>query len=303
MWQRILVPIDGSTLSKTTIARAWPLLERTGVEVKVVLVAEASPGEADDPRFRDDPRHADARVSLAEIRDDLVKRMIRARAELLFGDPATEILREASHGRADVIAMSTHGRTGLGRVLFGSVALKVLQASPVPLLLYRPLVRPDGSLSPADELRETRFRRVLVPLDGSEGAEEIWPAAESVARMFASRLVLFTAVPGGAEEKARRRLAAEYLAKRARALEAVGLATEIEVRAGAPAQEALHAIFDLGLDAVAMTTHGHRGAAALYGSVAEHLLTRAEVPLIVIRNRRFRTPLPAADALAAGGTP
>ena len=57
--------------------------------------------------------------------------------QMVFGDPATEIVRVAKAERADMIVMSTHGRTGLSRVLMGSVAEKVVRRAPCPVVIFK----------------------------------------------------------------------------------------------------------------------------------------------------------------------
>jgi nucleotide-binding universal stress UspA family protein len=136
-----------------------------------------------------------------------------------------------------------------------------------------------------------RFRRVLVPLDGSEAAEEILDAAERVAEAFSSKLYLFRAVPGGTDATGEARRAEEYLRRWQERLERRGRIAPVEVRIGPAAEQALEAIRERGLDAVALTTHGRTGwARALYGSVAEKLLREAGVPILAIRNQALRVP-------------
>jgi nucleotide-binding universal stress UspA family protein len=294
-WKRLLVPLDGSELSTWALARAKNILDQPDLSVTLLQVIEATEERAKDLAFQVEPRHQAVRDALAVLRDGFLERSIPVRAEIRFGDPATEILREIAAGGHDLVAMTTHGRSGLARVMFGSVALKVLQASPAPLLLFHPLQRPDETLSPAETSDPARFRHLLVPLDGSPAAEEILPAAEGFARTFGSKLHLFTAVPGGADESGHRRVAQEYLARWQALLAARGPKPLVEIRTGSPGEEALAAIRDLGLDGVAMTTHGRSGVPrALYGSVAERILREAGVPVLLLRNKKMRRPLPAA---------
>lgn len=295
LWKRLLIPLDGSEVSAWALSRASRVLEQPGLSVTLFRVVEASENRAADLAYALDPRHREALDSLAVLRERLLERSIPVRAEIRFGDPATEILREIAAGGYDLVAMATHGRSGLARVMFGSVAQKVLQASPTPLLLFRPLQRPDESLSPAETSDPARFRHLLVPLDGSEAAEEILPAAEGFARTFGSKLHLFAAIPGGSDEALHRRHAEEYLGRWQSVLGARGVVPLLEIRTGSAPEEALAAIRDLGLDGVAMTTHGRRGLAlSLYGSVAERLLRDSGVPVLLLRNKKLRRPIPAA---------
>ena len=294
-WKRLLIPLDGSTLSEWAFHRAGKIIDQPGISVTLLHVVAAEDSLANDLTFQVDPRHREAHDALAALRDRLAERSIPARAEIRFGDPATEILREIGSGGYDIVAMTSHGRTGLTRVMFGSVAIKVLQASPVPLLLFRPIQRPDGTLSPVETSEPAPFRHLLVPLDGSESAEEILPAAEEFARTFGSILYLFVAIPGGAEEEQHRRQAEEYLDRWETALGRWGVNSVPVIRTGSAAEEALATVWEKGLDGVAMTTHGRRGLAlSLYGSVAEKVLRESGVPVLLLRNKRLRRPLPPA---------
>ncbi len=292
-WTRVLIPLDGSEISSWVLKRARLLLERPGITVTLLRVVETDEDRASELGFRVDSRHLDVQAALSAVREELLQRSIAAHAELRFGDPAREILREIASGGYDVVAMSTHGRTGLRRVMFGSVAFKVLQASPVPLLLFRPLQAPDGSLSTVETSDPARFRNILVPLDGSPAAEEILAAARGLARAYGSKLHLFRAIPGGSDEAEYRRQAVEYLVHWERLLGQWGIVAFGAVRTGPAAEQALEVIRERGLDAVAMTTHGHTSLArVVYGSVAEKVLVGAEVPMLVLRNSRLRSRLP-----------
>ena len=292
--KRILIPLDGTELSGWVLARAKHLIEQPGVSVTLLTVVPAEEERASDVSFRLDPRHDGIRSELAAIRDRLLERAIPADAEIRFGDPATEILREIGLGHPGLVAMSTHGRSGLNRMMFGSVALRVLQASPVPLFLFRPLQRPDESLSPAETSEPARFRKILVPLDGSEAAEEILPAVGEFARTFGSKLLLFRAIPGGSGEDEHRTVADGYLRNWKYTLSAEGLIPDVEIRTGPAASEALAMIRDRRIDAVAMTTHGHTGLSrAIHGSVAERIIADGGVPVLTLRNKRLRGVMPA----------
>jgi nucleotide-binding universal stress UspA family protein len=183
--------------------------------------------------------------------------------------------------------MTTHGRSGLGRILFGSVAMRVLQSSPVPVLLLRPLQRPDGRISPVETHERADFRRLLVMLDGTAVAEEILPGAAALAGSAGGGMVLFSAVPGGPEAAERRRVALDYLECLRGRIAAKGTRVSIAVREGSPAEEALAAAKEAGAGAVALTTHGRTGARrAKYGSVAERVLMGAGVPVLAFRPAR-----------------
>jgi nucleotide-binding universal stress UspA family protein len=82
-------------------------------------------------------REMDAKRYLFEVERRLSKKGLRVRTRVTLGRPAEEILAAAKATGADLIAMATHARSGLGRILFGSVAEAVLHDSPVPVLMIR----------------------------------------------------------------------------------------------------------------------------------------------------------------------
>ena len=91
-----------------------------------------------------------------------------------YGDADQAIANAATRERADLIAMSTHGRSGLDRLRFGSVAEGVVRRAPVPVLLVRGMAAWDrGGID-----------RILVPLDGSEASEEVLPIVSCLAGPF-----------------------------------------------------------------------------------------------------------------------
>jgi nucleotide-binding universal stress UspA family protein len=83
------------------------------------------------------PRREDVLASLETQRAQLASEGVPVRVDALEGDPAECILDAAEREQADLVAMSTHGRSGVGRWLFGSVAEKVLRTCPAPLLVVR----------------------------------------------------------------------------------------------------------------------------------------------------------------------
>ena len=100
-----------------------------------------------------------------------------------FGETYEEALQEARKAM-ELDPQDPHALIQVSRLLFGSVALRVLQGSTSPLLMYRPLQRPDGTLSPVETHEPTRFRRVLALLDGSPLAEEVLGPASDLAQRF-----------------------------------------------------------------------------------------------------------------------
>jgi nucleotide-binding universal stress UspA family protein len=146
MYERVLVPLDGSELAEAILPFAEQVAGPLGAEVVLLSVVEVpytealtTAGVVSPDTFR--LRELDAQRYLAEVEQRLSRKGLRARTGVGFGLPADEILAAARTGGVDLIAMSTHGRSGLGRALFGSVAEAVLRDSSVPILLIRMTAR------------------------------------------------------------------------------------------------------------------------------------------------------------------
>jgi nucleotide-binding universal stress UspA family protein len=143
--RRILVPLDGSEHSETILETVEPLAARTGAEVILLHVVSAvrdpapqwavhgplSLGAAPEYRFQEMADRIGLRSGI-----DVWPAVTR-------GDPAAQILQEARVLKADLIAMTTHARTGLARTVVGSVAAGVLRGAAGAVLLRKPLVRKE----------------------------------------------------------------------------------------------------------------------------------------------------------------
>jgi nucleotide-binding universal stress UspA family protein len=143
MYERVLVPLDGSEIAEAILPFAEKLAGPVDAEAMLVRVVEPlSAGEAfaaagvvaPDTLFL---RQLEAKEYLARVERRLASKGIRVRTDLRSGTPAAEIVAAATSWGADLIAMATHGRGGVGRLLFGSVAEAVLRAAPVPVLMIR----------------------------------------------------------------------------------------------------------------------------------------------------------------------
>lgn len=134
--RRILVPLDGSPLAEAALPGVVALAKRHGAELALLRVAHvpALPG-----RNLVDAQAAavqEAEAYLAEVTGRLDREGVSTSSVVRYGGTPGEILDDIRVRRPDLVAMSTHGRTGLTHLLLGSVAEQVLRASPVPVLLF-----------------------------------------------------------------------------------------------------------------------------------------------------------------------
>jgi nucleotide-binding universal stress UspA family protein len=150
--RKILVPLDGSVLAESGLGQAMELA-RAGATLIVLRAAETpcvgvgDPVEAQVRVVRDAQAYLDAVAGRA-------RRAGVANVETVvwYGAPGEAIV-DAAHTRAiDLIVMSSHGRSGLGRLVFGSVAETVMRGTTTPILL----IRPNGA--PISPIRSTGAR-------------------------------------------------------------------------------------------------------------------------------------------------
>ena len=137
MYQSILVPLDGSKLAEAILPEVEELAAILNAQLHLVMVSRVNvlPGL--------DPTDAQVRVIhraqeyLEKLEEQLSVRNIDIEPHAPYGDPAEKILEVCRRHDIDLIAMSTHGRSGIGRWLLGSIADKVVRHSEKPVLLLR----------------------------------------------------------------------------------------------------------------------------------------------------------------------
>lgn len=145
MYKKILVPLDGSEFSECILEHVRAVA--TGCRVpEVVLLRVIEPWDPQktygipDDWLRDTLKQAQAVAEdyLAKLADNLKQEGIAASTAVVQGQPVDEIMNYASKNQVDLIAMSTHGGSGISRFAFGSVADRVIRYSAAPLLIASP---------------------------------------------------------------------------------------------------------------------------------------------------------------------
>ena len=177
MYERILVPLDGSELAQIALPYAEKLAWALGSQIILIYVSESDEDKYQhmhqfylrqmiETAKRDGEAYQD-RQGLGTIRVD---------SAILVGDPAEEIVEYAGKQDSGLIVMSTHGRSGIKRWAMGSIADKVLRATKQPISLIRAKgARPD-TLG-----ERTLLSKILVALDGSKESEAVIPYIEELA--------------------------------------------------------------------------------------------------------------------------
>ncbi|MBI4266756.1 MAG: universal stress protein [Chloroflexi bacterium] len=150
MFERILVPLDGSKVAEAVlpmveelVAKLAPVakVEITLLQVVTSLTHWVVAGDAGAPVPYTEPEmnmiKKEAQAYLDRAAEPLRSRGANVQTKVTVGHAAQEIIRISEEIHADLVAMSTHGRSGFGRWAFGSTASRVLRAGTVPVLLVR----------------------------------------------------------------------------------------------------------------------------------------------------------------------
>jgi nucleotide-binding universal stress UspA family protein len=281
MARQILIPLDGSALADGVIPHVERLVAQEPCDV--LLVRVVSPAEGEELPGQADQERAAAAQHLQNVQRRLADRGAAVSTTLREGDPAAEILALIDQLQPDLVAMSSHGRSGVTRWLRGSVAERVLRNSEAPVLLVT--ARVEGTHPGA------RIRRVLVPLDGTRRAAQVLPLVEDFAKLHEAEVILARIEWEGLS----RPLLAATLAPE-RVVESIHpwrdqLADHgVDVRAIAAQGDSASQILDLAeredVDLIAMTSHGRTGLTRLVeGSVSEKVLRHCRRPLLVLPTR------------------
>ena len=151
----ILVPLDGSRLAELALAPALEMARDKGAKLVLLRAAEAHTTVA-DPTEAQVTVVREAEEYLADVANRLRETCAAVEATVWYGPPAEAIVEAARYRAADLIVMSSHGRSGLGRLVLGSVAETVLRSTPTPILLIRaggaPVETPYWARTAAKEL-------------------------------------------------------------------------------------------------------------------------------------------------------
>ncbi|MCB0064038.1 MAG: universal stress protein [Caldilineaceae bacterium] len=299
IYDRILIPLDGSPLAELTFAHLRRLSLPNQTELHLVGVLETWRYAMSTPDLALTELHAylrkDLQIYLAQKCQELQQLGYRVQIHQLEGDAALAIINVAKEVHAQLIAMTTHGRSGIRRWTLGSVAERVLHETDLPVLLVREETTAKGPV-----------KRLLVPLDGSLVAEQALIPAAKLAKETGAVLVLLQVVqtldPTNQRILFQSKAEAEstlnswvldgknYLESVGQRLLQQGIQYESQIRTGDPDRVICATVVDSGTDMVVMGTHGRTGFRRwVYGSVANKVLRGVTCPLLLIRSETEET--------------
>jgi len=303
MLKSLLVPLDGFEMGEWSMPLASKVAR--SAEARIHLATVIIPRESDellattsfqwdgeDLRDFDERREIQAAEYLRRWQKRLAEEGTDVDVAVLEGTPVPdELVEHTSRVEADLIVMTSQGRSGLSRVLLGSVAHELVRMSATPVLVMHP-TRGESTAEPPRDLG-----RILVPLDGSSVAEAVLgPVAELATTLDAeitlTRVVIDPSYLGPRVLGLRPdRLAPDldaaeaYLETIAADLREEGLDVDVQATSGDdPAKAIARVAGELGVDALALATHGRGGLErAVLGSVTDGILKSTSLPLLIVR--------------------
>jgi nucleotide-binding universal stress UspA family protein len=306
MFRTILVPLDGSALAEQALDVARGIAQACHADIELVLARHATAVDGHAGLLNEKAREEEHYIQ--RLAGELTRRTgLPVHGAVAIGQAEDVIGHHARELEADLIIMTTHGRTGVSRAWLGSVADSIARTSAIPVLLFRA----ESAATPRAR-GESRFRRILVPIDGSTTSSAILQPVAELARAIGATVTLARVVepvpiyvfdpniPAYAtpaiDDAATRQVADEVrkdltsLAERIENEYGLRLETIVEV-----AKHVGPALVRLAIaeraDLVAMTTHGRRASRLVLGSVADKLLRGSRLPLLVLH--------PAAASVSA----
>ncbi len=278
MIDTVIVTLDESKLAEQALPLAKQIAEHMGAGLSLLqVIPPDAPAECRDE-------------AVAYLEETARELHIPTQIMVRIGEPAGEIIASAVDAPESIIVMTTHGRGGLGRLLYGSVADRVVRDSRVPVLLIR-----AGLVPSATEM----LKSILVPLDGSAYAETALPQAIELARAFDADLWLVRvavanmALGGPLSTRSLAegyqhavREAAAYLDEVAERLKDAGVRLHTKQLTGFAEDEILAFERQAAIDLVVIATRAR--AAGLSGlgiqSLAQEMLRHGVSPVLMIRS-------------------
>ena len=294
MFKRVLIPLDGSPFAEKVLMELTRFIEPGKSWIELVGVLEVSRYAASVSEYGPLRAIAEIRAQyeayFLKMRQSLQEKGYLVNTAIVEGDAAEEIINNAVASEADLIAMTTHGRSGIARWTLGSVADRIIHNTSLPVLLVRSQT----------DIRHEAIKTILVPLDGSELSEKALPYASALAKDHHAKLRLIQAVSPSDIEYAITRLPTQsetdralqrrftlsdtYLSHVASELTSAGIKVETNVLLGDPARSIVDEAEKQAADLIVISTHGRTGFSRwVHGSVANHVIRTVSVPLLVIR--------------------
>jgi nucleotide-binding universal stress UspA family protein len=296
MFQRILVPLDGSELGELALPYAAELAAAFGSQVDLLYVDDTKSPEQQHMNQVYIEKMVERTVGLIKNFSPVETNPAQANPVILDGEPAAQIIEYAEKNNVSLLIMVSHGRSGIMPWPMGSTAAKVLQRTDKPVLFIRAqqAVMPTGF--------DSVFRRIILPLDGSASGESALPHIKELTTRIASELTFFRVVAPGYHVQTIGGLnyvslpkagidrlsdeARQYLDRISAEVEGSRATIKLEVRVGDAASEIIKFAAEQDFNLIAMSSHGYSSIDKwTFGGVTHKVLHSSKTPLFLVRAR------------------
>ena len=292
MFKHILVPLDGSLLAERALTPATNIAEAMSAKLTLLRIVPQFAILAADPMLYEEMNRLGDEESISYLRSkaDALNLSIPIDVTSETGQPADTIIQFAEDHEVDLIMISSHGRSGLNRWVYGSVAERVLRQAPCATAIINARV-----------VRELpQCTKILVPLDGSDLAERaLEPGKQLAAAMgidlyllrvttFAHQMMETSSMKEVSDEIEIREVqeAEEYLKSKYSDAPDIHVYFEVDVATGTVAEAIVNYAAEHQIDMIVMSSHGRTGLQRwVYGSVAEKVLRSACCATMIIRDK------------------
>lgn len=296
MFNRLLVPLDGSQMAESVIPAVNFLQEKLTVSVNLVHIVEKNaPTEVHGQHHLANEEEAQSYLQ------ELAQKSFPKSAKVNFHvhtaeieNVAKSITEHVEELDSDLIVLCTHGRGGMHHLLVGSIAQQVIALGATPVLLIKPPVN--------ENIPPFQLKKILIPLDGQTdheiGLEKSKYLAKKLGASMHLVLVVYTyghisgqwtptsrMLPGSTKELLDMEVhnATEYLVNLKENLIKEGYTATADVFRGDPADVITKAALDMKIDLISVGTHAKKGMDAFWsGSVTPKICKKCQVPFLLI---------------------
>jgi nucleotide-binding universal stress UspA family protein len=315
MFTRILVPLDGSPLAESVLPHVMSISNATGAEVMLLRVLEratgSQTGETVDP-VEWQIRKAEADSYLRDLANQMQSSGLAVASEILEGKAAENVIEYAHQTKVDLLILSSHGQSGISGWNVSSVVQKIILRVKTSVLIIRAYQASSG------KIEIFQYKKLFVPLDGSQRAEFVLPAVVALARSYNSQVILVQTIhkpeiPRRTPPPQEDLDLVNQITERNR-VEASRYLAEVSDRLGVPATtrllvsdsivSSLHTQAEQDeVDLVILSAHGYGGETRWpYGSVVISFIAYGSTPLLVMQDLPSESIEPTAAEVAARET-
>ncbi len=288
MFNKVLLPLDGSKLAEQVLPHVARLAKAFNSEVTFISVCE--PEETEYGQVC--RLYLDGEMQKLQKIIDKESGVVLNKA-VVEGKPAEQILKYAKGNATDLIVISSHGRSGIMPWSLGSTVNKMLHKVGTPLIIIKVQ---EGDVTATES---NLFNRILIPLDGSERSAMVIPYVVEITKRIESEVILYQSLESGHHVRTiggidyipfkdrdinlMRMKARTYLDDIARQFDGTKATVKHEIRKGDAAKEIMAAAIETDCNLIALASHAHSGFESwFYGSVTHKILSSTSKSVFLV---------------------